>query len=505
MQTDVLIVGAGPVGLVMAIELARYGVAVRIIDKAPERTDKSKALVIWSRSLELLERSGCSAALVDAGYKVTSVNITADKKPIAHLALDKVPTAYPYGLMLPQNETERVLDEFLNTLGVKIERTVELTHFTSSADSVVSTLRHADGSEETVETSWLIGCDGAHSTIRHQLGMEFKGDTLLIDWVIADIHLEGFPRTPEINIAWHSDGVLVTFPIAEDRYRIIADAGTAAEASAPPAPPTLEQVQAILDKRFPGGVRASNPIWLSAFRINERKIAEYRSGRVFLAGDAAHVHSPAGGQGMNTGMQDACNLAWKLALVVRGVGVESLLESYSAERSPIAEQVLKVTGRVTDMATLTGGMAQSLRNHVASLLLGLSPVRKLAADITSEISIGYPNSPLNAGHGLGHDTPAPGDRAPIRKNEPTTSAGNTPRFALFAKADGIPSDLLLRYANILEPTLREPFHPSGLWLVRPDGYTALAAKRGDWNAVTEYLDNISVNRTRDLLSASSSA
>jgi 2-polyprenyl-6-methoxyphenol hydroxylase-like FAD-dependent oxidoreductase len=487
MEKDVLIAGAGPVGLVMAIELARYGVAVRIIDKAPQRTDKSKALVIWSRSLELLTRAGCSAGLVDAGYKVSSLNISANRKSIAHFTLEGLPTAYPYGLMIPQSDTERVLDEFLNSLGVKVERTVELRQFTAS-DKVVSTLRHAGGTEEIAETSWLIGCDGAHSTVRHQLGMEFHSETSLINWILADIHLEKIPRAPEINVVWHSDGILVTFPIAEDRYRIVADAGVAPENSDRPTEPTLEDVQAVLDKRFPGGVRATNPIWLSSFRINERKVADYQAGRVFLAGDAAHVHSPAGGQGMNTGMQDACNLAWKLALVVHGIGSESLLDSYSEERSPIADQVLKVTGRVTSMATLTGKVMQSLRNHAAALVLGLPLVRKFAADAASEISIGYPHSPLSAPGG--HRDPSPGHRAPIRATEPPVGAGNRPLFALFAEPDGMPSNFPGRYVNLLEPTLREPYHPGGMWLIRPDGYTALSAKAGEWKAVTAYLDRI---------------
>jgi 2-polyprenyl-6-methoxyphenol hydroxylase-like FAD-dependent oxidoreductase len=488
MEKDVLIAGAGPVGLVMAIELARYGVAVRIIDKAPQRTDKSKALVIWSRSLELLARAGCSAALVDAGYKAYSINISAKGKSIAHFTLEGLATAYPYGLMISQSDTERILDEFLNSLGIKVERTVELTRFTASDDKVVSTLRHADGAEEIAETSWLIGCDGAHSTVRHQLGMEFHGETSPVDWILADIHLENTPRAPEINVVWHTDGILATFPIAENRYRVVADVGVVPENSNPSAEPTLEDVQAILDTRFPGSVRATNPIWLSSFRINERKVADYRAGRVFLAGDAAHVHSPAGGQGMNTGMQDACNLAWKLALVVRGIGSDSLLDSYSAERSPIADQVLKETGRVTSMATLTGKMKQSLRNHAVALVLGLPSVRKFAADAASEISIGYPLSPLNAPGG--HQDPLPGNRAPIRASEPPVGAGNTPLFALFAEPDGMPPKFQERYASLLEPTLREPYHPGGMWLIRPDGYTALAAKAGAWNAVTAYLDRI---------------
>jgi FAD binding domain len=247
-------------------------------------------------------------------------------------------------------------------------------------------------------------------------------------------------------------------------------------------------VQAILDRRFPGGVRATNPIWLSSFRINERKVTDYRAGRVFLAGDAAHVHSPAGGQGMNTGMQDACNLAWKLALAVRGIGSESLLDSYSAERSPIADQVLKETGHVTSIATLTGKVKQSLRNHAVALVLGLPSVRKFAADAASEISIGYPHSPLNAPGG--YRDPLPGYRAPIRAMEPAVGAGNRPLFALFAEPDGMPSKFPERHASLLEPTLRDPYHPGGMWLIRPDGYTALSAKAGEWKAVTAYLDRM---------------
>src|SRR5260370_14666251 len=314
MQKDVLIAGAGPVGLVMAIELARYGVGVRIIDKAAQRTDKSKALVVLSRSLEVLARAGCSAGLVEAGYKVGTLNISANGKSIAKVSLEELPTPYPYGLMIPQSDTERVLDEFLNSLGVKVERMVELTRFTASNDKVVSTLRHADGAEEIVETPWLIGCDGAHSSVRHQLGMEFHGETSLINHLPADPHLENTPRAPEVNVVWHSDGILVTFPIAADRYRVVADVGAVTENSGPSAEPTLEEVQAILDRRFPGGVRATNPTCLSSFRINERKVTDSRAGRAFLAGDAAHIHGPAGGQGMNTRTQHPCNLARKVRL-----------------------------------------------------------------------------------------------------------------------------------------------------------------------------------------------
>ena len=171
MKIDVLVAGAGPVGLAMAVELVRYGLSVRIVDKAAERTDKSKALVLWSRTLELLDRAGCTKALVDAGNKVSGVNIVHGNTQIGHLVLDRVITPYPYALMLPQSETERLLDEHLNANGIQVERSVELTQFTASADHVVCTLQHPEGREEQIEASWLIGCDGAHSTVRHQLGV----------------------------------------------------------------------------------------------------------------------------------------------------------------------------------------------------------------------------------------------------------------------------------------------------------------------------------------------
>src|SRR6266446_9379169 len=438
MNQNVLVVGAGPVGLTMAAELARYGVPVRIIDKASGRTDKSKAIVLWSRTLELIDRMGCCASFVGVGLKVTGTNIIAGGRQIAHIRLDTVETPHPYALMLPQSETERLLVQHLNALGVRVEREIELVRFAAENDRVAAVLRHADGHQETVEPAWFIGCDGAHSAVRHGLGMQFEGETLPSNWILADVHLAGI-RTPpdEMDTYWHSDGVLALFPITRDRYRIIADVADA-QAGADRSDPTLEEVQALLDRRGPGGMEASSPIWLVGFVINERKVADYRAGRVFLAGDAAHIHSPAGGQGMNTGMQDAFNLAWKLALVCKGTCDDDLLASYSAERSAVAAMVLKVTGRVTSMATLTGKVKQSLRNHAAALVLGLPLVRKFAADAASEISIGYPHSPLNAPGG--QRDPSVGHRAPIRATERAVGAGNTPLFALFAEPDGIPSN-----------------------------------------------------------------
>ena len=251
----------------------------------------------------------------------------------------------------------------------------------------------------------------------------------------------------------------------------------------------VEDIQRVLDARGPGGIKTGDPVWLSNFSINERKVDDYRLGRVFVAGDAAHVHSPAGGQGMNTGMQDAFNLTWKLALVSRaGCQPEPLLSSYSIERSHVAKLILEFTGKATEASLLKGGVRQYIRNHVAFLVLGFSPVTHTMSNVLSEITIGYSDSPLNAKTHHAHDGVKPGKRAPIRQNEPPVGSGDAPRFALFAESNNMPADLLQKYSGLLEATPRTPFFPESLSLVRPDGYVALSTKSGDWNAVEGYLN-----------------
>ncbi len=305
------------------------------------------------------------------------------------------------------------------------------------------------------------------------------------DWMLADIHMTGYPYPDsEASVYWHRDGAFVIFPISPGRYRVIADLPPSG-AEHPPTP-TLEQIQAMIDRRGPSGIKAFDPIWLAGFRINGRKVADYRFGRVFLAGDAAHVHSPAGGQGMNTGMQDAFNLAWKLAMTVRGKCSERLLDSYSPERSAIGDHVLKNASMLTEVATLRNPIVQTLRNVAGHIMLGIGPVRHEVAETMSEVTINYPESPLN-GPAFG-GVPKPGQRvAPITGQAPVGSGG-LPLFALFAEKSAAIADLVTEFAGLVDPEVRPPLHDGGIWLVRPDGYVACSARAAE--VISEYLHGI---------------
>ena len=480
----VLIVGAGPVGLTLAIELTRYGVPVRIVDKAAARTDKSKALVVWSRSLELLERAGGVDRLLAAGMKAHGARISNGRQLIGEVGFDQIESPYPFALMIPQSETERLLEARLEELGGRVERQVELLRFDARAGGVTAALRDAAGREEAVEADWLIGCDGAHSAVRHGLGFDFAGSTQPSDWVLADMRLDGLGAPDRLDIFWHRDGILAFFPIAGDRYRVVADLGPAEGEERRPDP-TLAEVQALVDHRGPGGVRLRDPIWLASFRINERKVTDYSAGRVFLAGDAAHIHSPAGGQGMNTGMQDAFNLAWKLALVAKGVARASLLDSYSVERSAVGDRVLRNAGRMTDLAILRNPVAQAVRNAAARIVLGLSQVQRRMSDTLSELEIAYPESPLSVAAAYaphGHALPAPGERWPPVAGDPIGSGG-APRFVV-AGSGKAAAHLAALFPDLVEAQARPAPSEDGLWPIRPDGYVGLVAGP-DWRGPAE--------------------
>ncbi|HEY1723336.1 MAG TPA: FAD-dependent monooxygenase [Magnetospirillaceae bacterium] len=496
-HSTVLIVGAGPVGLTLATELVRLGVDTRIVEKASAPTALSKALVVWPRTLELLRRAGYAEQMHQAGREIRRAALFAGARRIGQIAFDGVATPYPFALFIPQSETERLLGALLERLGGAIERQVELTTFAARADGVEAQLRHADGRIETITADYLVGCDGAHSAVRHGLGTDFAGVSEQGTWILGDVRVSSL-EADHLGLFWHATGVLAVFPMTGGRCRIIADLGERPDVDTA-GEPTLALLQSVLDQRGPGGATASDPQWLSFFKINERKVKDYRHGRVFLAGDAAHIHSPAGGQGMNTGMQDAFNLAWKLAAVAQKRAGDTLLDTYSPERSAVGETVLANAARLTRIATLRSPAAQWLRNTIAPFILRLPRFRRAFGLTMTELAVAYPASALSQGQHRGLFKP--GDRAPDAttridgKSAQLFDVLNTAGFTLLAVGadDGTIAHAAMPFGDYVKalaiPNEGEAAqrYGAGLFVIRPDWYVGLAAAAGDVAAASTYL------------------
>ena len=361
-NASALVIGTGPVGLTAALALHAQGVPVRIIGNAAECSAKSKALVIWSRTLEDLAGVIDPESFTAAGSQLRGMRIHSGPRELVSLQYKDMPTLsrFPAGILIPQFETERLLVQRLEECGITVEWETELISFSQSDHEVEFRLRGPDGAESTGTAPWLIAADGAHSTVRHQLGLEFSGQTLPTTFYIADVHLD--TDLPEGEGATYLDrhGVCMLLPIGGTRHtRVIATAPDSDDGS---SDPTLEQIQQLLERALPMHVTASDPLWLASFRIRERVLDEFRVGRIFLAGDAAHTHSPAGGHGMNTGMQDAFNLAWKIGLHERGIGGDALLDSYSDERQHVARKVVADSNRLTKVMAIDSPVLSFLRS-----------------------------------------------------------------------------------------------------------------------------------------------
>ena len=377
-ETDVLIVGAGPTGLALATTLMRAGIATVIVDKLATGQNTSRAAVVHAHTLEVLEPLGVVARMTQAGLKLARFSIRDRDRVLVRLHFDTLPTRHPYLLMLPQDVTEAILADALAEAGGTVHRGWTAEALVETADGVEATVVSGED-RRTIRARYVVGADGMHSLVRQTAGIGFTGSSYEESFVLADVEMTWSHGRDEVMLFFSPAGLVVVAPLPSGAYRIVATLDSA------PERPGIDDLQALLDARGPtqGVGKVSQVHWSSRFRLHHRVADQYRRGRYLLIGDAAHVHSPAGGQGMNTGLVDACTLGRLLAGVVSGRRDESDLDLHDALRRPAALQVLRLAGRLTHMATMKSAPQRSLRNMVLATL-NVVPIakRRLEMDLS---------------------------------------------------------------------------------------------------------------------------
>lgn len=483
--TQVLVVGAGPTGLTAASELTRHGVRVRIVERNSAPSIHSKALVVQPRTLEVFYAMGISNQVAAAAQPVFSMQAHLNGKDVPMIQFADVDGPFPRPMMLRQSQTERLLGARLAEQGVEIEWGTSLAEFTPSEDGVDVTL----STGEQLRVAYMLGCDGAHSIVRKQLEIPFEGSTYENDFLQVDCKVRwDYPN--DAGQGFFTDtGAVVCLPLGGGSFRFIVIRRERPEHA--PDEPTLAEFQAAVSAAVPGDVELYDPEWLIRFRLHERLAAKYRVGRVFLAGDAAHIHTPAGGQGMNTGIQDAFNLAWKLGFVLAGHANERLLDSYHAERHPIAADIL----RFTDLTFRTGlgssVLVRKLRPLLLPLVFGSSWATGKMTRTMAQLEINVRRSPIVEDHRIFPTGPHAGDRAPdasfvhdgastqvFEQLLGTTHVVFThcvDLHTIMALRRQLPTPLARVIAADEGDELEERYHlGSGpaMWVVRPDGHIA---------------------------------
>ena len=379
-QTDVLIVGAGPSGLALAAELARNGLSSLLLDRQSAGANTSRAAVVHARTLEVLEPLGVVPDLHARGVEVPIFRVRDRDHALITIDFRDLPSTYPYTLMCPQSDTEAVLLKRLEDFGGKVMRPCTVTALRPEADSAVVTVSDADG-EHAIRARYVVGCDGMQSTVREQAGIPFDGASYQEGFVLADVHMDWPLSREEVSLFFSPAGLVVVAPLPHDRIRVVATVRNA------PATPSANDVQALLDERGPQNCRAHvhDVVWSSRFHIHHRVARSPRNGNVLLVGDAAHVHSPAGGQGMNTGIQDAVFLANSLTTAIKS-GEETALDEWAEQRHQIASEVVSLTDRMTRVATIESRTGQAVRNAAIQFVGHLPQARRAIAMRLSELS-----------------------------------------------------------------------------------------------------------------------
>jgi len=508
-SNDVLIVGAGPTGLALALWLTKQGVKTRIIDKTAEPGTTSRALAVHARTLELYGQLGLSEAVVKCGHKTPAANMWVKGRKAARISFDSIGmgiTPFPFLHIFPQDEHERFLISRLQEVGVTVERSTELISFVDEKGEgegegegeggLIRALLRKDGDkEETCAPKYIAGCDGARSQVRKTMGLDFTGGTYRHLFYVADVQATGPAIDGELHVDLDEADFLAVFPLAggEGRARLI---GTVRDERADhPESLTFEDVSNRAIQNLKVSVDRVN--WFSTYHVHHRVAEKFRKGRCFLLGDAAHIHSPAGGQGMNTGIGDAINLAWKLAAVLTGRAPDSLLDSYEAERIGFARQLVATTDRVFAFATADGPMADTLRTRIAPLviptIMRIKALRRYILRVVGQIAIHYRSGPLSVGKAGGVHG---GDRLPW------VAIDGVDNFASFSGTTwqvhvyGTPSQDIVgwcadRGLRLQVFDWRAEHEAAGLkkdatYLLRPDSYVALADSSGSSRALELY-------------------
>jgi 2-polyprenyl-6-methoxyphenol hydroxylase-like FAD-dependent oxidoreductase len=519
-ETEVLIVGAGPTGLVLALWLAHRGIRLRIIDAAPEPGTTSRALAVHARILEFYDQIGLAREIAGRGLKMSGARLWAGGRERGRVffgdrgeEMGEGLSPFPYVLIFPQDEHERLLIRRLKELGVTVERPLALAGFEQTgapgAERVTARLRRPDGSEEVAAARFLAGCDGAHSAVRDGLATGFPGGTYSHVFYVADVEARGPAMNGELNLGLDEAEFLAIFPLkgAEGdgmkRARFIGTVKPDAESRHDLG---FDDVSHRLIDSL--SLRVERVNWFSTYRVHHRVAGHFRQGSVFLAGDAAHIHSPVGGQGMNTGIGDAVNLAWKLAAVLRGRASPAILESYEPERIAFARRLVATTDRAFQLILAEGPLARFARRRLTSWLLPklfrFAAVRRQMFLAISQIAISYRGSPLAAGWA---GRLQPGDRLPwlsqpmgFQTLGPEAPAADN--YAALKSLDwqvhvyGIASPAQHRAAaeaglplyrfDWSEAAARAGLERDALYLIRPDGYIGLAAAGDPAPALAAY-------------------
>ena len=496
-RCQVLIVGAGPTGLVLALWLSKLGVKARIVDKTERPGATSRALAVQARTLELYRQLDLAEPVIARGHKTPAANLWVKGRRAARVTFATIGedlTPYPFLNIFPQDEHEQLLIERLADFGLAVERRTELVSFADNGDRVAARLKGPDGGEEACEADYIVGCDGARSTVRGAIGTGFPGGTYQQVFYVADVEAAGPSVDGELHVDLDEADFLAVFPLAgEGRARLI---GTVRDERAEHAESLrFEDVSDRAIRNMKVEVRRVN--WFSTYRVHHRVTAHFRKGRAFLAGDAAHIHSPAGGQGMNTGIGDAINLAWKLAEVLAGRAPDVLLDSYEPERLAFARRLVSSTDRIFSFATAEGPAADFLRTRLAPIAipaaLSQDAVRDYFFRTISQITLNYRDGPLSAGKvGRVHG----GDRLPWAPTagscETATLSTMTWQVVVYGVAARDVGSWCDRHRIPLRELAFTPAHGAAgivrdaTYLLRPDTYVALAVQDGAAEALDRY-------------------